>query len=205
MLDEYGFRRTESHLNEWNFLPGGTWGPVMRGADPAERQRFYETMSGGQGAAFIITSLIELQDEPVDVCNLFHGEIGGFGLFNEHGVPGKNYEALQAFHALVAGGARLAVSGGVPGKLAVAASCDASRCTATILVSNTGLENETVRVRLRNAPWQGAFRTELRVIAKDSSIATGGDQMLQPKNAELELRLPGSSVGLATLRWDAPE
>ncbi|HAB19865.1 MAG TPA: hypothetical protein DCE44_25955, partial [Verrucomicrobiales bacterium] len=28
LLDSYGFTDTENHLNEWNYLPGNTWGPL---------------------------------------------------------------------------------------------------------------------------------------------------------------------------------
>ena len=71
--------RTESHLNEWNYLPGNTWKPISKTGSPEERESFYVKMAGPPGAAFLATTLIELQDAPVDVCNLFHGELGGFG------------------------------------------------------------------------------------------------------------------------------
>ena len=74
LLDEKGFTETESHLNEWNFLPQNSWQPITRSATSTERQRFYQEMSGAPGAAFIATSLLELQDAPVDICNLFHGD-----------------------------------------------------------------------------------------------------------------------------------
>ena len=51
---------------------------------------------GAQGAAFVAAALLELQDAPVDVCNFFHGELGGFGIFTEQGVPLKAYQALRA-------------------------------------------------------------------------------------------------------------
>jgi len=40
--------------------------------------------------------LIELQDAPLDMANLFHGELGGFGLFTGHGVPLKSLIELRA-------------------------------------------------------------------------------------------------------------
>ena len=53
-------------------------------------------MGGGPGAAFIAAALIELQDAPLDMANLFHGELGGFGLFTGHGVPLKSLIELRA-------------------------------------------------------------------------------------------------------------
>src|SRR6185369_12846126 len=97
LLDDNGFRNTESHLKEWNFLPGNSWGPVSRSATPETRHRFYEQMAGPAGGAFIVAALLEVLDAPVNACNLFHGELGGFGLFSDQGVPQKSYYALRAF------------------------------------------------------------------------------------------------------------
>jgi hypothetical protein len=116
MLDHYGFINTESHLNEWNYLPGNSWNGASRKAAPAEREKYFGAMSGNQGAAFILAALIELQDAPVDMCNFYHGDLGAFGLFNEFGVPQPNYHALEAF-SRVARRPRALVRGNVPGNL----------------------------------------------------------------------------------------
>ncbi|HWN94539.1 MAG TPA: hypothetical protein VNT99_05880, partial [Methylomirabilota bacterium] len=113
LLDEYGFNKTESHLNEWNYLPGKSWTPISKTkSTPLSRQRFYAEMSGASGAAFIAAALIQLQDAPVDMCNLFHGETGPFGLFDVNGVPQKNYRALGAFAELLMMSRRVPVEGG---------------------------------------------------------------------------------------------
>ena len=59
LLDSNGFTETESHLNEWNFLPGNTWDPINKSGTPAARRRYYEEMAGAPGAAFIAASLVE--------------------------------------------------------------------------------------------------------------------------------------------------
>src|SRR5688572_30592194 len=46
LLDANGFTRTESHLNEWNHLPGNSWKPLSKSSPPEARQRYYEEMSG---------------------------------------------------------------------------------------------------------------------------------------------------------------
>src|SRR5690606_22866365 len=83
LLNAYGFRATESHLNEWNFLPGNSWAPMSRSSAPLERQRYYRAMAGAPGAAFIAAALMDLQAAPLDQANLFHGELGAFGMFDE--------------------------------------------------------------------------------------------------------------------------
>ena len=67
LLDSKGFTETESHLNEWNYLPGNAWGPITRSGTSSTRQRTYEAMAGAPGAAFVAAALLELQDAPVNV------------------------------------------------------------------------------------------------------------------------------------------
>jgi len=88
------------------------------------------------GAAFIVASLIELQDAPLEVANFYHGEIGGFGLFNEQGVPQKAWQAMRAFRALLDTPRRVRMRGSVAGKLAVAAGLSADSRDASLLVGN---------------------------------------------------------------------
>jgi len=52
----------------------------------------------------------------VDAANLFHGELGGFGLFNEHGVPQRNDHALRAGRARPARTSRGPECGGHRGR-----------------------------------------------------------------------------------------
>jgi hypothetical protein len=121
VLDSEGFTETENHLNEWNYLPGNSWEPIMRAGSPVARQHFLEEMGGAAGAAFIAAALVELQDARLDVGNFFHGETGGFGIFSEHGVPLKAYQAFRAFQGLVETPQRVKTRGAVAGKLAFAA------------------------------------------------------------------------------------
>src|SRR5688572_13285968 len=135
LLDSRGLDLTESHLNEWNYLPGNSWRPLMGKAAPTDRQRAYAEMAGAAGAAFVTASLIELQDAPLDVANFFHGELGGFGIFTEHGVPQKAWQAFRAFRAALDASRRVETQGAVAGKLAVTAGLSADGRAATILVS----------------------------------------------------------------------
>jgi hypothetical protein len=154
LLDASGFATAESHLNEWNFLPGNSWKPISRNSPPQARQAYYEEMSGAPGAAFIIAALLELQEAPVDVCNLFHGEAGGFGLFNEHGVPQKNYHALRAFRRLLDTPIRAETRGAIGGELAVAAGSNPKSTEASALISNFAYPQAQFRLAAVNLPWR---------------------------------------------------
>ena len=100
VLDEYGFQKTEIHLNEWNYLPNNDWGAVF-GHDGARMQKSFEDAGGPKGAAFVACVLLGLQDAPLDMANFYTGDNGCWGLFNVFGVPKKTYHAFRAFKALV--------------------------------------------------------------------------------------------------------
>ncbi|MDX1951957.1 MAG: hypothetical protein SFY81_07210 [Verrucomicrobiota bacterium] len=97
-LDSRGFTKTESHLNEWNYLPNNNWSGLMKNASAEQRERFYREMSGSKAATFALATLTGLQDAPVDIANFFHGELGGFGLFTEHGVRTPVFNAFFSFN-----------------------------------------------------------------------------------------------------------
>ncbi|MGV3774174.1 MAG: GH39 family glycosyl hydrolase [Verrucomicrobiales bacterium] len=140
LLDDYGFTKTESHLNEWNYLPGNNWGPLGRKVSAEEREAFYLQMGGLPGAAFVASSLVELQAAPVDTSNLFHGELGGFGLFNEFGSPNKVYQALELFSYMLQTPRRLQVeaSPALPANLHILAGLSDDGKSARVFVINRG-------------------------------------------------------------------
>lgn len=186
LLDDRGFRDTESHLNEWNYLPGNTWTPILASARPTDRQRFYERMSGAEGSAFIITSLIALQDAPVDMLNLFHGELGGFGLFNEHGVPFPNYYALRAFAALAATSHRLQTA--VPSNTSWTVAAGFSESRAVILMA--ALKPASVELHLTNQPTR--FSASLQRIDSSSSLPPVIEPIPGHRPILLDLSSPGA-------------
>jgi hypothetical protein len=202
LLDDYGFTNSESHLNEWNFLPGNTWKPISRSSPPEARQSFYEQMAGPPGAAFIIAILIELQDAPIDVCNLFHGELGGFGLFNEHGVPQKNYQALQAFAAFLETPRRVEARCNMQGRLAVAAGLDGTGARASILVSNFDRSRSSLRLAAINIPWTHQTIIETRLVNGTENFGNALRQTNVTANLTLLLESKGPEVMLLQLQPD---
>lgn len=202
VLDDRSFAQTESHLNEWNLLPGNTWDVLSRQATPETRQRAADQMAGAPGGAFLVAALLELQDAPVDVCNFYHGETGGFGLFTEVGAPTRNYYALLAFAQLLETPKRVGTTGGVPGKVAVAAGVRENKASAAVLVANLA-GSEDLRLALAHLPWAGASAVEVRVVdAQRAFEPLPGSPLAAP---ELILKLPPPSVALVTLRPQAPQ
>jgi hypothetical protein len=205
VLDEHGFVSTPSCLNEWNYLPGNSWEPLSRTSSARARQRFYEEMSGVPGAAFIAATLLELQDAPVEMANLFHGELGAFGLFNEYGVPQRNYEAVQAVEQFLGTGQRVACSGGVPGRLVLAAGVNAARDAAGVMVVRTGLDTgvASVRVALASLPWDRPTRLIQRGVTPEMTLADARTNALS-SDGVVRLSLPGPGLILLQLRPAEP-
>jgi xylan 1,4-beta-xylosidase len=198
LLDSVGFTDTENHLNEWNYLPGNSWNPIGPSATPTSRQEFYREMAGASGAAFIVAALLELQDVPVDVCNFFHGELGGFGIFTEQGVPLKAYQALSAFKSLVDTPRRVEASGAVAGKLALAAGLSADGREASILVSNFSDERSEFVLKWKDFAWTGGAKAEIHLIDGSNEFAKATTQTLESPSLQLTLKSP--AVALVRLK-----
>ena len=196
LLNVRGFTKTESHLNEWNYLPDKSWSGFSRKADPAARERTVQRMSNEEGGAFVAAALIALQDAPVDVCNLFHGETGAFGLFTESGVPTRNYHAVLAFSTLLETPRRvLAIASA---GLAVAAGVDATQTRAALLLSNRE-GNGDVRIHLAHLPWPGGSDVEVRMVDRTHTFDVVSQSVLA-KSGELIISLAPPSVALVSFR-----
>jgi hypothetical protein len=62
MLDRYGFTKTESQLNEWNYLPGNDWGPMMLQGQGPRREKMYDLIGGAQTGKVTVDGL-DLSEE----------------------------------------------------------------------------------------------------------------------------------------------
>lgn len=116
LLDTYGFTKTEILLGEWNIL----------GVDP-----HLLTMSGR--AAFTASSLIYMQDSPIDMQTFYMG----LNLFGEDGnTPNKVGQALIALGQMKRTPVRLGVTGADTQGLAVQAGASADGSEINVLISN---------------------------------------------------------------------
>lgn len=199
-LDAAGFPKTESHLNEWNYLPGNTWQPISRDAAPEARQGWHNEMAGAPGAAFALASLIGLQDAPVDVCNFFHGEVGGFGLFTEHGVPNKVQQAFLAFRGLLDTPERVQTTVTLTGTSAFAAGLHPQNTEAALLVSSTAGQNPDILLKWKALPWSGPTSAEIRIVNATSNFATSRTEDRPAGSPSLTLKLEPPALAFIRLR-----
>jgi xylan 1,4-beta-xylosidase len=212
LLDEHGFTRTESHLNEWNYLPNDDWRPLLREGQGQLREQWFEQMSGAAGAAFAASGLILLQDAAVDMANFYTGEVQGFGLFNYHGVPKKSYYAFKAFADMLDTPARVEARAERDGQLALLAGTDAKLTRAAVLVSSlaglnsadkrTAAENKPssiVTVRFVSRPWPGPIAYELRVVDDTHDLTVVRKASLGANESSVSFELQCPAVALIKL------
>jgi xylan 1,4-beta-xylosidase len=200
MLDVRGFTATESHFNEWNYLPNDDWAPMTMAGGGVPREKWFDEIGGPRGAAFAATALMHLQDSPVDVANYFTGEIQGFGLFNFHGVPRKTFYAFKACRELLDTPCRVSLPISPRGAVTVAAGLRTDSRAATILVSNFNAADTTLTLRLQNLPWTGPTRFETRIVDATRDLALVEQGELQA-GTTIELAGIGApTVALVQLR-----
>lgn len=199
LLNQYGFTRAESYLDEWRNIPDYNWAPVSRTADPLVRQKWYQRMCGPEAAAYIAAVLLGLQDAPVEAANFFHGELGGFGMFDESGVPYKNYYGMLAFKRLLDTPERVQVAGPVPNGLAIGAGRSADGQSAAILMSSYDRAPGPLRLQLENLPWPNPILRSVRVIDEQHDLApVTGQAGLEP-GPVLSVSVQAPAVALVTL------
>ena len=129
-------------------------------------------VDGTQAAAFAAAALTLLQDAPVDVTNYYSADIHGFGVFTEYGEPKKVFYGLKAFKMLADTRSRLPIRGQLPVGVAVASGIDAAHRQMTILASNFGSREESLRIRVRGIPWQGPTACQSLLVDAEHDLAT---------------------------------
>jgi hypothetical protein len=198
VLDGAGFKTAESHLNEWNYLPDNDWSGLTA-KDALVRQKWYDRLNGPEAAAFVVASLIRLQNAPVDAANYFTAEAPGMGLFSPHGVPSKAFHAFRAFRAMTRT-RRLANKGDVPSGVAALAGVTADGTGAAVLMARHTGEGGAVVMGPRPALWAGATTYEIFGVDEKHELArvTSG----KAEGCKVTLDLPASSVRLV---WFAKE
>jgi xylan 1,4-beta-xylosidase len=194
VLDRFGFAGTESHLNEWNYLPGDDWRPLLKEGQGEARRRWYGEMGGPRGAAFAAAGLMLLQDAPVEAAAYYTGEIQGFGLFNFEGVPKKTFYAFKGFRALLETPVRVAMQLPPGLRLVGLAGVDVSRTRAALLLSNPSDAPERLNLVLDRLP-AGVGR-ECRILSVDAGhdLTEVRREALASKPARVPVDLPGQTV-----------
>jgi xylan 1,4-beta-xylosidase len=192
LLDEHGFTKTESHFNEWNYLPNEDWRPMMKEGQGLMREQWCAEMRGPKGAAFAAWALMSLQDAPVDMANFYTAEIQMFGMFNFNGVPQKTFYAFKAFRALLDTPRRAKTPPCEAGQVAVCAGLNSETNRATVLLSNFSAADGPNELVVRDLPWGARTGFELYLVdgGHDLELARRGELGAGGRLALAELKAP---------------
>jgi hypothetical protein len=99
-LDEFGFQKTETHLNEWRYAP--SWEGLRPRAPEmfATVPEWFRQGTNGRGGAFATSLLMRLQDERLDMANFYTADTSRWSMFGTFGVRTPVYHAFRAFNEL---------------------------------------------------------------------------------------------------------
>lgn len=196
VLDEFGFRQTEIHLNEWHYLNAG-WNE-LRPNTPAGfrllRTKFQGT-TGAEGAAFAAAVLIGLQDSPLNVANYFcaGADTLHWSMFDEYGVPSPTYYAFRAFNELTKTPIRIHAA--APASVYACGGLSLDKQRAGLLIANFKNPQTRWDVSVRNLPFQGTVHAETRLVDEHNRFDRFGEEDLRGPQPVLHIDLPPGSVG----------
>ena len=205
LLDECGFQKTESHLNEWHYF-NVDWKDVMPGNQPhatlddfAKVRKLMADTVGPEGAAFTAAVLMRLQDCPVDVANYYCADYNPFSMFDSFGIPSKTYYVFKAFNELAKTHDRVTCKIANPNDgVTVAAGLSENRRAAAILVSRSSLTGATCHLALKGFLDSSNLQAEVYQIDEAHNLELTAKAEVGADHPVLDLKLPPNSVCLVT-------
>lgn len=198
-LDSHGFSKTESHLDEWNYLPNNDWNTISFGT-PVQMEQAYAEMCGPAGAAFIACTLMALQDAPLDMAFCYTAEpLPGFGLFSRLGRPQKSFYGIKAFRQLIDTPNRVYCSGSESGQLNIIGGLNESRTSLNVLVSNFRHPAAAMKLSVKGIPWSGKTRCEIIEIGQNADWKVTETREFSGSELKLTSDLSPASIRLIKL------
>lgn len=192
VLDDLGFQRTRSYLDEWNYLPNKDWSAFEKRNQGVVRDRFYRSIGSTAAAAYVGGFLMRLQTVPVDLAHYFSADNQGFGLFTDQGVPRSPYYAFEAFGGLHTTPLRVRHTATLPKGLEVLGATDAARRSGQVLLSNLASESRTIELQ-----W-------LNLETKAGDVRRGTLFRIDQGTGPLSERVEARGEGSGSFRWEVP-
>ena len=195
VLDEFGFQRTEIHLNEWHYLNVG-WNelrPSTHEGFRVLRTKFQRTC-GAEAAAFATAVLIQLQDTPLDVANYFcaGADTLHWGMFDEYGVPSPTYYAFRAFNELTKTPVRIPVT--APASVYGCAGLSEANDRAGLLLANFKNPQTHWDLSVQKLPLSGTVHLRRYLVDERHEFGLVGEETVSGSPPVLHVDLPPGSV-----------
>jgi len=200
ILDEYGLNKTESHLNEWSIAPyKGLWGAQSRDLHMCRLND--ERVKGMFGAALVASSLIAMQDAPVDMANFYGSSYNQFGMFHLDGGTAKSFHSFRAFKKILdAAPNRVKVNGDdCDDGLAVLAGKSGDQSQKMILISNYQNPKCYWQVGISGLTEQ-PYKVQIDTIDNVRDLTLESEQTIPGPVAKLDVFVPPMSVRLLTIK-----
>lgn len=210
VLDEYGFSKTESFLDEWHFR-NISWEKLFPGNDGNDSnlekyktvRAAFEEINGPKAAVFAASVLMRLQDCPIDVAAYYSADYNNpFSMFDIYGTPGKVYYIFNAFNQLLKNPNRVSCKfeNDLQDKsLVILASISEKASTAAILLSNSLPNDKSVAISLKNLHDSTKLSAKIYLIDKSNNLNLIKISALDPNNLVMNLRMSPISVYLIKL------
>jgi len=161
-LDRFGFTKSESILDEWNYLVSipNVWGEIFKGSGAPARKKVFLESSGMIGAAFTAAQLIDMIDLPIDIATFYDGQpVNLFcTIFDRFGLPTKQFYTFAAFNSLKQCGERASLTCGIPGVYALAAASDG---VAGVMAANWEGRTQSYPCEVSGLDPEAGYRYEL--------------------------------------------
>jgi hypothetical protein len=201
LLDEFGFKATESRCTEWRPMIAGFDQTVARPERPASTVRAaFARNRNHEAAAYAASALMQMQDSRVDMAYFYTADDSPWSMFDEFGVPGKAFFAFKAFNRLLQTPNRVAVAGAPGGDaLTLCAGVADDRKTAAVLLSNYRGEPNRLQITLKDLPMTGKVRVERYVVDEKHEFEPLAEESLEAANPVLNLTMPPATVCLVRL------
>ena len=199
LLINYGFDRAESHLNEWASLPSEGWKFLSLEKTPESMRRAAAELSGAPGAAFIATTLVNLQDSPVDLANYYWAINGLWGFLDHFGAPAKGFYAFRAFRTLLDTPRRATTTpNDATTGYALLAGTSASY-QAGILLANARSHATDFTLSIKQWPWPGPAVCKQYLLDVDHDLTLINQTALDQRRGHVCLHLPSPAFSLLLL------
>ena len=202
LLDEYGFKDTQSWCTEWKPIISGWKRIRWRPNTPRHTVRdAFAEMRNHEAAAFTASALLQMQDAPVDMAYFYTADDSPWSMFDVFGEPGRIYFAMKAFNQFLQAPNRVAVTG-APGKdeISVGAGLSKDGKLAMLMASNFRSKKQRLRIDLKNLPWKGKVKVTSWRIDEKHEFAPEQAKQIDPENPVLFLDLPSGTVLLVQLQ-----
>lgn len=206
ILDKHGFARTENILDEWNYLPPGGW--AARNDQDAGKAKFYAEQHSARGAAFVADVLMLLQDQSIDMANIYTLTLGMFGLFNPiSGAPEKTSYAFRAFSDMVNyTPVRLQTSYDRADSLVILTGANKEKTQVAILISNFTSSPKKVHFNLSHNFLKDPITYKVYIVDSTHNLSEGESREIEGGNVvKLAESIKGPSVVLLKLFSSALE